>query len=130
MEVPSGARSLSRNRAHYALIRKVETANTDHIADAYLMAEVHAIRRKLERPGTTLKHVADYLVILLYCYTSLTSTSLGSQELDFALPHAVTLAEAGESAKDKRIGQSLYYLQLYLASMTVRISLLYGGDAS
>jgi hypothetical protein len=50
MEVPfisSGALS----RAHYALIRKVELAQTSQQADGYLLEEVVALRDRLSRPG-------------------------------------------------------------------------------
>jgi AP-4 complex subunit epsilon-1 len=50
MEVPfisSGALS----RAHYALVRKVELAQTAQQADHYLLEEVVALRDRLSRPG-------------------------------------------------------------------------------
>jgi len=50
MEVPfisSGALS----RAHYALVRKVELAQTSQQADDYLFEEVIALRDRLSRPG-------------------------------------------------------------------------------
>jgi AP-4 complex subunit epsilon-1 len=50
MEVPfisSGALS----RAHYALVRKVELAQTPQQADDYLLEEVIALRDRLSRPG-------------------------------------------------------------------------------
>lgn len=53
MDVPfisSGAQS----RAHYALVRKVETATSTPQADQYLMAEVKSIRIRLRQPGLSL----------------------------------------------------------------------------
>lgn len=50
MDVPfisSGALS----RAHYALVRKVELAQTPQQADDYLFEEVIALRDRLSRPG-------------------------------------------------------------------------------
>ncbi len=50
MEVPfisSGALS----RAHYALVRKVELAQTPQQADDHLLDEVVALRDRLSRPG-------------------------------------------------------------------------------
>ena len=50
MEVPfisSGALS----RAHYALVCKVELAQTPQQADDYLLEEVIALRDRLSRPG-------------------------------------------------------------------------------
>jgi AP-4 complex subunit epsilon-1 len=50
MEVPfisSGALS----RAHYALVRRVELAQTAQQADDYLLEEVVAVRDRLSRPG-------------------------------------------------------------------------------
>jgi AP-4 complex subunit epsilon-1 len=43
-------------------------------------------------------------VIILYCSMAMASGLLTNRELDFALPHAVNLAEAGSSTSDKRIG--------------------------
>ena len=53
MDVPfisSGAQS----RAHYALVRKVESADAPQQADHFLLAEVNAIRERLARPGLSL----------------------------------------------------------------------------
>ena len=50
MQVPytsSGALS----RAHYALVRKVELAQTAQQADAYLYDELAVVRARLSRPG-------------------------------------------------------------------------------
>lgn len=52
MEVPfisSGAMS----RAHYTLVRKVETASSPSEADQHLLAEVENIRDRLLRSTTT-----------------------------------------------------------------------------
>ena len=48
MEIPfisSGALS----RAHYALVRKIETASSIPAADQVLLAEIEAIRERLSR---------------------------------------------------------------------------------
>ncbi|KIM91944.1 hypothetical protein PILCRDRAFT_108 [Piloderma croceum F 1598] len=103
MDVPfisSGAQS----RAHYALVRKVEGATSRQQADQYLLAEVKSIRDRIGQPGLSLKSCKECLVILLYCYVAMTSSLLTHGELDFALPHALNLAEAGASTSDKRIG--------------------------
>lgn len=49
-------------------------------------------------------------MILMYCSMAMTSGLLAHGELEFALTHAVNLAEAGISVSDKRIGTftSLY----------------------
>ncbi|PCH37830.1 ARM repeat-containing protein [Wolfiporia cocos MD-104 SS10] len=99
MDVPfvsSGAIS----RAHYALVRKIETASSPQLADQYLLAEVDSIREQLTRPTLSLKQCRECLIILLYC-------SMNADldiDLAFALPHAVNLAEAGQSVQEKRIG--------------------------
>jgi hypothetical protein len=56
--VSSGATS----RAHYALVRKVESADTTELADQYLHAEVQFIRRKLSEP--TLSTVRTFYIPL------------------------------------------------------------------
>ena len=48
----------------------------------------------------------ENLILLLHCSLTI-SAALPMHALDFALPHAVTVAEAGESVPDKRIGRSL-----------------------
>lgn len=53
MDVPfisSGAQS----RAHYALVRKVETATSPQQADRFLVTEVKVIRDRLAQPGLSL----------------------------------------------------------------------------
>ncbi|THH27495.1 hypothetical protein EUX98_g6686 [Antrodiella citrinella] len=101
MDVPFSS-SGAMNRAHYALVRKVETALSAHAADAMLYAEVEVIQHRLQTSTLTLKQVKESLVTLLYCYTSVhPGTTL---DVQFALPHAISLAEAGKSVADKRMG--------------------------
>jgi len=102
MNVPfisSGALS----RAHYTLVRRVESANSHQLADQYLLAEVQSMKYRLAHPTLSLKQCKESLIILLYCSTAIAS-GFPNGELDFALPHAVNLAETGESVQDKRIG--------------------------
>jgi hypothetical protein len=42
--------------------------------------------------------------MLLYCSMSVNNAGFARGRFDFALPHAVNLAEIGQSAHDKRIG--------------------------
>ncbi|KAJ7209609.1 armadillo-type protein [Mycena pura] len=103
MDVPfvsSGA----LNRAHYVLVRNVESAPSPEMADSYILKEVESIRHRFRHPATSLKEVKDCLIILLYCSISITSSALPSASLDFALPQAVNLAEAGRHIHEKRIG--------------------------
>ena len=119
MDVPfvsSGAIS----RSHYALVRKVETAQTPQQADQYILAEVDSIRSQLHRSTLTAvrapfpsycllyspdaqKQCKECLIILLYCTMNVASE--GTLDLDFALRHAVNLAESGSTVQDKRIGE-------------------------
>ncbi|KAI0797604.1 ARM repeat-containing protein [Abortiporus biennis] len=94
----SGAMS----RAHYALVRKVEMATSIHSADALLQTEVEAIQSRIVYSSLNLKQVKESLIILLYC--SMTVSSGTSIDLEFALPYALSLAEAGPTVQDKRIG--------------------------
>jgi hypothetical protein len=53
MDVPfisSGAQS----RAHYALVRKVESAASPQQADQYLLAEVKSIQNRISQPGLSI----------------------------------------------------------------------------
>lgn len=118
MDVPfltSGAMS----RAHYALIRRVETATSPSAVDQTVLAEIEAIRARFARGVSNMvrlsrsvseqrltpvaqKQTKEYLVLLLYC--SMTLQDAEDVNLDFALAHALNLAEAGETVQNKRIG--------------------------
>ena len=106
------------SRAHYALVRKVETAASSYAADTVLLAEVEAIQGRLLHSTLNLvriiifhyrvfscllqKQVKESLILLLYC--SMTVNHDVDLDVLFALPHAISLAEAGKTIQDKRIG--------------------------
>ncbi|KAJ6558526.1 armadillo-type protein, partial [Mycena vulgaris] len=103
MDVPfvsSGA----LNRAHYTLVRNVESSPSPEIADSYILKEVESIRSRLRHPSISLKDTKECLILLLYCYMSIASRALPTGSFDFALPQAVNLAEAGKKVHEKRIG--------------------------
>ncbi|KAL1944674.1 hypothetical protein VTO73DRAFT_3104 [Trametes versicolor] len=100
MEVPFSS-SGAMSRAHYALVRKIETA-TPQAADQILLAEVQSIQYQLTRSTLTLKQCKEYLILLLYC--AMTVNPGTHVDLEFALPHAINLAEAGKTVQDKRTG--------------------------
>ncbi|KAK7057425.1 adaptin-N domain-containing protein [Favolaschia claudopus] len=104
MDVPfvdSGALS----RAHYGLVKNVESSQTSEMADSYILKEVESIRHRLRHPKASIKETKECLIVLLYCSTSITSSLvLPAGSLDFALPHAINLAEAATKVYDKRIG--------------------------
>ncbi|KAJ7874720.1 armadillo-type protein [Mycena olivaceomarginata] len=98
-------------------------ASSPEMADSYILKEVQTIRYRLRHPYTfprtcTLKggitalncqtiqkETKESLIILLYCSMSIASSAaLPAGSLDFALPQAVNLAEAGKKVHDKRIG--------------------------
>ena len=123
----SGAMS----RAHYALVRKVETAVSAQAADAVLYAEVEVIQHRLQTATLSLvryichsfddshlflqKQIKEFLIILLYCCTAIDPETV--LDVQFALPHAISLAEAGKTVQDKRIGlfkhSSLVFIRLH-----------------
>ncbi|KAL0581811.1 hypothetical protein V5O48_000179 [Marasmius crinis-equi] len=103
MDVPfisSGASS----RAHYVLVRKVEEETSLIRADQHLGDALDATLRDLSSSQLSLKQCKEHLIILLYCYTTASAGALERNALNNALSHAVTLAEAGRSVADKRIG--------------------------
>lgn len=103
MDVPfvsSGA----LNRAHYALVRKIESATSIQSANQLLIPEIKSRREQLGRPGLSLEQCKELLIILLYCRMTITHGFLPNDVFDFALPHAVGLAEAGQRLEQKRIG--------------------------
>ncbi|KAI0705845.1 ARM repeat-containing protein [Cytidiella melzeri] len=108
MDVPflsSGAMS----RAHYALVRKIELANSPSQVDQIVLGEIDLIRSRFARSVSNMRQTKEYLVTLLYCFNTLHNTE--EVDLDFALSHAVNLAEAGQTVQNKRIGY------LYCAEM-------------
>ena len=46
----------------------------------------------------------EYLIILLYCTSSVTPGFLANDAFEFAFPHAINLVEAAKKIEDKRIG--------------------------
>ncbi|KAG1760911.1 armadillo-type protein [Suillus occidentalis] len=96
--INSGALS----RAHYSLVRKVESAQSPQAADQIHLSEIDGIRRHFAVGGISLKECREKLIMLLYCSMNLTHVNPGG--LAFALPQAVNLAEMGETLLDKQIG--------------------------
>ncbi|KDR75335.1 hypothetical protein GALMADRAFT_140851 [Galerina marginata CBS 339.88] len=103
MDVPfhsSGAIS----RAHYAIVRKVESAPSVEAADQHIFLEVKSIQAQLSHPKLHFDKCKECLVILLYCSMSVTPGFLGKDAFDFAFHHAITLTETGRKVEDKRLG--------------------------
>lgn len=120
MDVPfhsSGAIS----RSHYALVRKVETAGTIQTADQHIFQEIKSLKDKFAYPRLStvsctrvflpfnqVKYIQDkckeYLIILLYCASSVTPGLLPKDAFEFAFPHAINLVEVSKKVEDKRIG--------------------------
>ena len=120
MDVPfhsSGALS----RAHYAIVRKVESSSSVQSADQHLFLEIKSIQDQLLYPKLSpvsaliicsayfsrvpfQEKCKEYLIILLYCSTSVTTGFLPADAFDFAVHHAINLAETGKKVEDKRIG--------------------------
>ncbi|KAG1890377.1 armadillo-type protein [Suillus subluteus] len=96
--INSGALS----RAHYSLVRKVESAQSPQAADQIHLSEIDGIRRHFAVGGVSLKECKEKLIMLLYCSMNLTHVNPG--ELAFALPQAVNLAEMGQTLRDKQLG--------------------------
>ncbi|KAF7362087.1 Adaptin-N domain-containing protein [Mycena venus] len=123
MDVPfvdSGA----LNRAHYSLVKSVESAPSPEIADSYILKEVESIRYRLRHPTLSPKETKECLVVLLYCSMSIASSAaLPAGSLDFALPQAVNLAEAGKKVHDKRIGY-LFCAEIMSAGHELRLMLV------
>ncbi|TFK74600.1 ARM repeat-containing protein [Pluteus cervinus] len=103
MDVPfisSGASS----RAHYALVRKVETADSAQAINRHLSSEIELIRQTFASPSLSTNACKELLIVLLYCAFTTTSGEAVRHQFDFALTHAVNLAETGRAIGEKRIG--------------------------
>ena len=55
------------------------------------------------------EHRKESLILLLYCHMTITHGFLPNDAFDFALPHAVGLAEEGQKLEQKRIGTFIFY---------------------
>uniref|UniRef100_A0A8H7Y844 Clathrin/coatomer adaptor adaptin-like N-terminal domain-containing protein n=1 Tax=Psilocybe cubensis TaxID=181762 RepID=A0A8H7Y844_PSICU len=103
MDVPfhsSGALS----RAHYAIVRKVESAPTVHLADQYVALEIKSLEAQLSHPRLSFDKCKECLVILLYCASAVTPGFLAKDAFDFAFSHAINLIEVSTKIEDKRLG--------------------------
>lgn len=103
MDVPfhsSGAMS----RAHYAIVRKVESSPSTQSADQDLFLEIKSIQAQLSHHRLSTEKCKECLVILLYCATSVSPGFLAEGAFDFAFPHAINLAATTKKNEEKRIG--------------------------
>ncbi|KZW00718.1 ARM repeat-containing protein [Exidia glandulosa HHB12029] len=92
------------SREHFALVNKVEDAASPQQADAYLVEEVAVVRQRLaRRQNLSSAKCAECLILLLYCVTAATIAPVSS-DVQFALTHAVNLAEASTRLRERRTG--------------------------
>ncbi|RXW23371.1 hypothetical protein EST38_g2524 [Candolleomyces aberdarensis] len=98
------ASSGALSRAHYSIVRKVETAQSVHQADQFLALEAKVVHERLSRSSLSVKACKECLVMLMYISTTASPGFLPPGSFDFALAHALNLVEAGKSIEDKRIG--------------------------
>ncbi|KIO30469.1 hypothetical protein M407DRAFT_20526 [Tulasnella calospora MUT 4182] len=94
------------NRAHYALVQKIENASSPSLADDAIIQEIDTIRRRFAKAGFTPDSRAcrEWLLILLHCSMAMTFELPRSDYLEFALPAAVGLAGGGAKLSDRRVG--------------------------
>ncbi|KAG7090900.1 hypothetical protein E1B28_009979 [Marasmius oreades] len=102
MDVPFVSSGTS-SRAHYVLVRKVEEETSFIRADQHLAEAVDVTLRDLMKPQS-MKKCKEHLIMLLYCYTTASTGTLDRSALHDVLSRAITLAEAGKTVADKRIG--------------------------
>ncbi|KAF5325623.1 hypothetical protein D9611_000102 [Ephemerocybe angulata] len=103
MEVTFAA-SGALSRAHYSIVRQVESATSVQQADQALAQEIKTVHGRLSRASPTIKECKECLVILLYISSSASAGFLPPGSFDFALAHGLNLAEVGRTIEDKRIG--------------------------
>ncbi|KAG8688349.1 hypothetical protein FRC08_011483, partial [Ceratobasidium sp. 394] len=94
-------KSSAVSRHHYALVHKVENAQSVQEADGAVWEEVDRIRVKV---AGGLVDAYEELVVLMYCHTAATVRTVSAADLEFALPPAVNLAATGRAVKHRRIG--------------------------
>ncbi|KAF8134583.1 armadillo-type protein [Boletus edulis] len=120
MDVPfisSGAMS----RAQYALVRKLENAASPQAADQIVLNELDVIRRNLQQRHLSIKDCKECLILILHCTMSLSTAGPG--DLEFAFPHAVNLAGLGQSPMDKKIGY-IFCMELMPPSHELQLMLV------
>ncbi|EAU91314.2 hypothetical protein CC1G_07349 [Coprinopsis cinerea okayama7 len=122
MDVPFSS-SGALSRAHYNIVRKVETASTPQQADQLLALEIKTTHERLSKRSLTIKECKECLVILLYCASAATPGYLPHDTFDFGLTHALNLAAAGKSIEDRRIGY-LYCTELMPADHELRLMMI------
>ncbi|KAF8583200.1 ARM repeat-containing protein [Ramaria rubella] len=92
------------SREHYNLVQSVESAQTSQQVDYVLLSKIDVVRRRFEKSRPTSYECVHSLILLLYCWTATNLGQVTRAALYFALPHAATLAEAGNTLKEKRTG--------------------------
>ncbi|THV06757.1 ARM repeat-containing protein [Dendrothele bispora CBS 962.96] len=103
MDVPfikSGASS----RSHYVLVKNLESTSSLQAADHIIADQVRSTLHDLADPKLSLRRCKDCLIILLYCQSQVSDVSLLDIPLENALSNAATLAAAGQTVADRRIG--------------------------
>ncbi|KAK7472924.1 hypothetical protein VKT23_001029 [Stygiomarasmius scandens] len=92
------------NRLHYVLVKNLESAPSSQVADRIIADQVRSTLHSLADPKLSLRQCKEYLIILLYCHSHISDNGLLDTPLENALSNAATLAEAGRTVADKRIG--------------------------
>ncbi|PPQ98452.1 hypothetical protein CVT24_004131 [Panaeolus cyanescens] len=103
MDVPYHS-SGALGRAHYAIVRKVETADSVHLADQHIILEIESVKSQLAQSNLDNAKTKECLLILLYCSLACSPGVLPSTAFTFAFFPAINLAERGRTLDDKRIG--------------------------
>ncbi|KAH6914184.1 armadillo-type protein [Coprinopsis sp. MPI-PUGE-AT-0042] len=122
MDIPFSS-SGALSRAHYGIVRKVETASSPQNADQMLALEVKATHERLSQRSLKTKECKECLVILIYCAATVTPGFLEPDAFEFGLMHALNLAAAGRSIEDKRIGY-LYCAELMHSEHELRLMMV------
>ncbi|TFK25535.1 ARM repeat-containing protein [Coprinopsis marcescibilis] len=103
MDIPFSS-SGALSRAHYSIVRKVETATSPQQADQFLALEFKETQEHLSKRSLTINKCKECLVILLYCASTATPGFFPPDAFEFGITHALNLADAGKTIEDRRIG--------------------------
>ncbi|KAK8846534.1 hypothetical protein IAR55_005620 [Kwoniella newhampshirensis] len=99
--LPPYLTSGASSRAHHALLVKLHSAKSNYEEDEVIRGEIVRAKEVLGVRGQSTTKIAETVLILLHC-AMLRHDS--HEDLDFALVHAIHLAEGGKSIAERRIG--------------------------
>ncbi|WWD21853.1 hypothetical protein CI109_106341 [Kwoniella shandongensis] len=99
--LPPYLTSGASSRAHHALLVRLHGAKSVQEEDGIIREEIKRVKEVLSVRGQSTSKISETLLILLHCTMLRYDTE---DDVDFALVHAIQLAESGKNIAERRIG--------------------------